>query len=181
MTNIIRWSADKEFSEDVIKILENYWKIKFPKEYIDIVTKHDGSQPDVMCSNKEWKRGFITIQKCHDEKTGFAFLRYTNAESIEQASIFIAYKAFKDCLPDPEKIFPFADDGGGNIYFFDYRKNSCEPAIVFLDHEQAITEEDLPEEDLKKKPLYEWLDSNLYHVCNSFSELLDMIHPANFN
>lgn len=29
-----------------------------------------------------------------------------------------------ECLPEPNRIFLFAIDGAGNIFFFDYRKNA---------------------------------------------------------
>ncbi|MDS0527707.1 hypothetical protein NNC19_18620 [Clostridium sp. SHJSY1] len=60
--------------------------------------------------------------------------------------------------------------------FFDYRKNENEPSISFLDHEEAYTE-DIAEEDLEKRSLYELLDENFYRVADSFEEFLNMIYP----
>ena len=72
-------------------------------------------------------------------------------------------------------MFPFAENGGGDILFFDYRKNEKEPSIVLLDHENCVVEEYVCEDDLLEKPLSEWQDESLYFVANSFSEFLDKI------
>ncbi|OCJ12372.1 hypothetical protein A6U86_04940 [Rhizobium sp. AC27/96] len=37
----------------------------------------------------------------------------------------------------PAGLFPFADDTGGNYWAFDFRTNSTDPAIVFIDHEMV--------------------------------------------
>jgi hypothetical protein len=175
MTREIKWHIDRTVSVEKIRELEGLWNVRFPEAYVNIVTKHDGAQPGVINDNNVWKEGIIQIPRWHGKYAGFGFLGYTNADTVERTRVFKAYKVFKDCLPIPEKIFPFAADGGGNLFFFDYRQSDNEPAIVFLDHGEAITEEDIPEEDLAKKPLIEWLNDNLYLVCNSFSELLDLI------
>ncbi|GFN33197.1 SMI1/KNR4 family protein [Paenibacillus xylaniclasticus] len=80
-----------------------------------------------------------------------ALLCYKNEEKLERKAIFYTYNAFKDCLP--ERVFPFADNGGGDLFLFDYRKNVNEPTIVFLDHEETVAEEDLDEEGFAKKRL----------------------------
>ena len=115
------------------------------------------------------------------QPAGLRLISLQNAKSFGEPRVMMTYKAFRERLPIPQKFFPFADDGGGNIYFFDYRKSANEPAIVFLDHERAVSKEDLIEEDLEEKPLNEWLNENLYYVCDSFSKLLDMIYPYPFD
>ncbi|GFZ32150.1 hypothetical protein CSC2_26760 [Clostridium zeae] len=48
---------------------------------------------------------------------------------------------------------------------------------MFLDHERAITEEDLTDEELEEKSLVEWLEDNFYYVSSSFDELINSVHP----
>lgn len=173
----IGWYIDRDVSVEIIKQVEKLWNISFPRQYIDIVSKHDGSSPGVLLSDGSCKYGSIKINGWHGKNTGFRFLKYSNSEEINKTRVVATYKTFKECLPEQDKIFPFADDGAGNLFFFDYRRNPAEPTIAFLDHERAVTVEDLADEDLDKKPLGEWLNNNLYPVCNSFSELLDLINP----
>ncbi|CAO1295871.1 unnamed protein product [Diamesa hyperborea] len=66
-------------------------------------------------------------------------------------------------LPFPDKIVPFAVDGGGNLICFDYRRNinTDEPSIIFWHHEgESGTAEELS------------------FVANSFDEFLDMLHDS---
>ena len=57
-----------------------------------------------------------------------------------------------------EKVFPFARDPFGNYICFDYRSGG-DPTIVFWEHEAASIDN----------------DSAISKVCDSFSELLDML------
>lgn len=47
----------------------------------------------------------------------------------------------------PKDVIPFATDAGGNYYCFDYKENSNEPKIVFLNHESIVTQEEFDEFD----------------------------------
>lgn len=178
-TKEIRWIGGDIINDSLVRNLEKINNIKLPIQYVNIVINNDGSSPEIKDENGKWKEGIIDIPKW--QLAGLRLISLQNAKSYAESMVMMTYKAFKECLPNPKKFFPFARDGGGNIYFFDYRKSANEPAIVFLDHEQAINKEDLTEEDLEKKPLYEWLNDNLYYVCDTFSELIDMIHPININ
>lgn len=172
-----KWDIDVKISEKIINNIEKNYNIKLPIDYVKAVTLHDGAKIKVVNSLGEWKEGIVNIPNWHGKYAGVALLSYDNETDINNTKVVITYDVFKDSLPDPKKMFPFAIDGGGNIFFFDYRKDINEPSIVFLDHESAITEEDLTEEELAQKPLNDWLDDNLYHVCDSFEELLNLIYP----
>lgn len=175
MKKELKFNRDTNISDKIVSELENIWNIRFPDKYLQITAQHDGSKIKILGDNGEWKEGIISIPGWRGKYAVVEFLGYANAVAVTSTGVFIAYNAYKECLPEPNRILPFAIDGGGNLFFFDYRKNAKEPAIVFLDHERAITEEDLSAEDLEKKPLKEWQESNLYPVCNSFSEFLDLI------
>jgi hypothetical protein len=71
----------------------------------------------------------------------------------EGRNIVKVYHHLKDRLPG--KVYPFADDPFGNYLCFDYRGGK-DPSVVFWDHEQSNDE--------------------VSFVCNSFSELLDLLH-----
>ncbi|MDS0527706.1 hypothetical protein NNC19_18615 [Clostridium sp. SHJSY1] len=47
-----------------------------------------------------------------------AFLEYTDEDYVEETDIFTTYDCFEECLPESNKIFPFATNGGGDIFFF---------------------------------------------------------------
>lgn len=176
-TKEIRWIGGDIINDLLVRNLEKIFKIKLPIQYVNIVFNNDGSSTEIKDEIGNWKEGIIDIPKW--QSAGLRLISLQNAKSYSESMVMMTYKAFRECLPIPQKFFPFARDGVGNIYFFDYRKSENEPAIVFLDHERAITKEDLTEKDLEKKPLYEWLNNNLFYVCDSFSKLLDMIHPVN--
>ena len=55
--------------------------------------------------------------------------------------------------------------------------SDTEPSIVFLDHGEAIEEDELDEDELEERTLEEWKDLTLYKVADSFSEFLDKITP----
>ncbi len=57
-------------------------------------------------------------------------------------------------------MLPFADDPGGNLLCFDWRKakTPTSPVVVFWDHEH----EDLEGEDLDRPLLY---------ICDTFTDL----------
>ena len=172
----ILWDNESKVNIDIIKSIENLWNIKFPKEYIDIVLLYDSSTPNMKNEKGEWKQGKIDIPEWRGETISFGLISYMESEYFKVLKIIHTYNCFKDRLPEPDKIFPFAQSGGGDILFFDYRKNPDEPAIVFMDHEEAFTEEDITKAELKEKPVKEWLEMNLFPVCNSFSELLDLLY-----
>ncbi|WP_171634262.1 SMI1/KNR4 family protein [Paenibacillus plantarum] len=175
MAREIRWHIGRFVPIERIREFESRWNIKFPEAYVNIITQHDGALAKVKNDNNEWETGEIEIPRWHGKRSVLALLRYMNTDTVERTAIFAAYYSFKECLPAPDKIFPFADNGGGDMFFFDYRQNESEPAIVFLAHEEVVLEDEIAEEDLAKKTAIEWMDDSLYRVCNSFSELLDLI------
>lgn len=173
---IIRWRSGDKIHLDIIQNVERHWNIRFPKEYVNIVVENDGSRPQVKDENGEWKSGRIDIPKLHT--IGFRFISFQGSKYSKDPNVLFTYNAFKECLPQPKNIYPFAEDGGGNILLFDYRNSSSNPEIVFLNHERAYSEEDFNEEDLSKKSINQWLNENLYYVCDSFSELVNLIYAA---
>ena len=173
----IMWDNNDIIDKQTITLVENLWNIRFPKKYIDIILFHDWATPNLKNKNGNWKQGKIDIPEWRGKTISFGLLSFKiRSKYSTKQEISDTYNAFIACLSDPDKIFPFAQSGGGDILFFDYRKNPDEPAIVFMDHEEAFTEEDITQAELKEKPVKEWLEMNLFPVCNSFSELLDLLY-----
>ena len=174
-TKEIRWRSGQEINEIIVRQLEEIWKVKFPIQYVDIVLANNGSRPQVKDVNGKWKEGLIDIPVWGP--TPFMFLSFLNPTGFSRSEMVMTQESCKICFPEPDKIFPFADDGMGNTLCFDYRNNENEPSIVFLYHERAYSEEDFAEEDLRKESLYQLLNKNLYRVCSSFSEFICMLYP----
>ncbi|WP_145939553.1 hypothetical protein [Paenibacillus glacialis] len=59
----------------------------------------------------------------------------------------------------PENIFPFAINGAGDKFLFDYREG------------------EITEEELEEKSLEEWQSETLDFVCKSFTAFLGLISP----
>lgn len=77
----------------------------------------------------------------------------------DSSNMIDTYNDVKDRLI--AKIIPFAEDPFGNLICFDYRNNE-QPIIVFWDHEKAFNDK----------------ESALSYLCNSFTELLLMLHES---
>ncbi|MBU5316216.1 SMI1/KNR4 family protein [Clostridium bornimense] len=177
MKKKVLWDWNEELSNEKIIELEKLWNIKFPKEYREIIKAHHRASVELEIDGIRYIHCGIDIPKWHGGRAGVRLLDYKGYAGIETWSIVWSHEAFKECLPDPEKIFPFADDGGGNYYFFDYRDDDKEPSIVFIDHEESIEADELDEDELEERTVAEWLEFNLYRVADSFSEFLDKITP----
>lgn len=56
-------------------------------------------------------------------------------------------------------VIPIVADGGGNYICLDYRNDEARthPQVVYYDHEEDV-------------------EQNLFYLCDSFSELLDMLY-----
>jgi len=61
-----------------------------------------------------------------------------------------------------DKIIPFAEDPFGNMICFDYRNDDTNPIVVFWDNEKSYTDK----------------EGAIYHICDSFSELIQSLHES---
>lgn len=177
MKRKVLWEWNRELSNEKIIELEKLWNIEFPKKYKEIIKEHHGASVELDIDGVRHIHCGIDIPKWHGGRAGVRLLKYKGYNSIDTWRIVRAHENLKECLPEPEKILPFADDGGGNIFFFDYRNSDTEPSIVFLDHEESIIEDELDEDELEERTVAEWQDLTLYKVADSFSEFLDKITP----
>ncbi|HEY9062991.1 MAG TPA: SMI1/KNR4 family protein [Pseudobacteroides sp.] len=130
----IKWSAEDVIAEEIIQNVEEKWNITFPELYTKIVTKHNGSIPRMKNNNNQWVSGIVDIPKWASRSACFQLITFHEGQYSRGEPLIVAMnEVFKDSVPDPSKIFAFAQDGAGNLLLFDYRKSS-EPSIVFIDH-----------------------------------------------
>ena len=145
--------------EDILKV-EQYFNIKFPDDYVNCTLKFHGASVTPYC---------IDVNK---RKRVFANLLSFSDESVD--NIIQIYNSSKERLK--EGLFPFACDPAGNLFCFDYRKNNENPSVVFWNHELAVNELDYSPEELKRFNLSEVQEKAVEFVCNSFTNLLNMLH-----
>ena len=107
--------------------IESEWGVLLPKKLKDIVIEHDHASPP---NNRN-----IFKTKLGDERC-FGGFCYFNLE--ESGNVISDYNAIRNRLPD--KVFPFAEDPGGNFICLDYKVLNVagEPQVVFWNHEYKI-------------------------------------------
>lgn len=91
--------------------------------------------------------------------------------------IELAYSTLSEALPP--RVFPFAINGAGDKFLFDYREDENIPKIVYQNHEDVILESEITEEELEEKSLNDWQSETLDFVCESFEVFLSVISPGN--
>lgn len=132
-------------SKDIKKI-ERYFGVELPTDYAECAVANNGGRP--------WEDKFET-SKGTTEQFNLLFDLRDNSQVWNPIEV---YEDIRDRLEG--KIIPFADDPGGNMLCFDYRKTKSNPKIVFWDHEIANTN--------PKKALTP--------ACDTFTDLLNMLH-----
>lgn len=121
MSNKITWhNTEGKLTNQEINEVEEQLNIRFPKDYLEVVSNNDGGYPNVnvfkLNNGEEMLNNLIS----------FKTSSYSN--------ILETLEAVSDRLP--KKVIPFGEDPGGNLICFDYR-SSDEPTVVFWDHEIA--------------------------------------------
>ena len=177
MIKRVLWDWNEKLEVEKILQVEQLWNIKFPKEYVEIIKEHNGSSVELEIDKIRYIHCGIDIPNWRGGRSGVYLLEYNGYGGVDTWNIVRTYEAFKDCLPNLKKIFPFAGNAGGDIFFFDYRNSDTEPSIIFLPHNESVTEDEIDEDDLEERTLEEWQDLTLYRVADSFSEFLDKITP----
>ncbi|WP_322904758.1 DUF2625 family protein [Paenibacillus sp. SGZ-1009] len=75
--------------------------------------------------------------------------------------------------PDPQRIIPFAwSVSSGNYYLFDYRYHPDKPAVLLMEHEEAIVREDAEAEAEHPEQVQEMLDGNVRLLADHFEEFV---------
>ncbi len=176
MKDII-WTHGRKTSKEKICELEELWNVKLPAAYVSVILENDGAHGDMVNKEGELKPVAINCEKIGE--IGFVLLKTDNNKGIMHSRIVFVWKAFMETLPEPNKIFPFAESGGNMIYF-DYRKSAENPSILYQDHERAISKDDLADYQLEERPLGEWLNESLVPIADSFEDLMDRFYPSDW-
>lgn len=163
----IIWNTNIRGDIKLLRMFEDRLGLKFPDKYVQIVSKHDSAQPEIINENGEIKTGVVKIKYKYEKKDTFGFYSF-----VSEFKISDAYWLTRRIVPN--QLIPFAENGGGNIYYFDYRKSS-NPRILYQEHEEIVIEGNLSDEDLQIGDLEYWQDTTLFEVANSFDEFLNMI------
>jgi hypothetical protein len=87
---------------------------------------------------------------------------FNNLISLRDNNLIDVYQDIPDKLDNG--IIPFAEDPFGNLICFDYRIDKV-PKVVFWEHELA----------------YENKACSIKYVCNTFSDLIGMLHEDKDN
>ena len=146
----------------LINDFEHKISFKFPITYKSLISKYDGAR---ILKHMD---AFNFFSNLTNKKAAYGLARFLsfNEEDEENFSTMKNYWEDRNHDPDlpfPDKIVPFAIDGGGNLICFDYRHDisTNEPKIVVWHHEgESGTAEELS------------------FVANSFDEFLDMLHDS---
>ncbi|WP_321383465.1 SMI1/KNR4 family protein [uncultured Enterococcus sp.] len=117
----VSWDFSKgPLTAQEINYVENQLEVKFPQDYIDVVSKHNGGFPEpdnfTVGTREEMMNNLINLKADADY------------------NIFQMIDAVSDRLVSG--LIPFGRDAGGNLICFDYRTNEV-PTVVFWDHEIA--------------------------------------------
>lgn len=171
MKNIkARWVYGKEISSDEVRAVEKELNVSYPREFFEIVKMHDGGEIEFELQEEETIEGVVDIEGWGEES--FRLLKHGKVH----VEIMSNFKRTRDALPN--LFIPFADDGGGNYFVFDFSEDRSNPKIYFQFHEEVVLIEDLVEDDLKDKTLEELQKEELYFVANSFNEFLEKVRPV---
>ncbi|MGF7035337.1 hypothetical protein J2T17_006345 [Paenibacillus mucilaginosus] len=152
--NRILWETTKEKPLlEHIAYVEDSLGIKFPQDYIENVLSYPGGVPHPNCfDDKE------TPQRVFGNMLNFD-------PTDENNYIFETYGDLKDYMP--ARVIPFASDPFGSCICFDYREDS-RPTVVFWS--RSIRAYELDEID------NEMLLASVTPICNSFTELLNILY-----
>ncbi|MBK1809440.1 SMI1/KNR4 family protein [Clostridium sp. YIM B02505] len=159
--NDIKWRRPHPpvIMED-IKDFENLVGFKFPEDYVNCALLYHGAS--VIPYRVEVKGS---------EKV------FANLLSFSQVSVDSIIKIYDNCKERLKNgIIPFGIDPSGNFFCFDYRRDMEKPSIIFLNNEINVIASDYSVDELKRINLEEVQENAIEFVCNSFTELLSMLH-----
>lgn len=95
--------------------------VKLPADFLAVATIHQGALPEPS-----------SFDIPDSTSSAINYLLHFEAEPFT-SNIVARREPVVDVMPD--KVVPFAADGGGNLLCFDYRADPAHPSVVFWDHE----------------------------------------------
>ncbi|AKA68472.1 SMI1/KNR4 family protein [Clostridium scatologenes] len=149
------------YNTESVEKIESYFQIKFPNSYKEVIAKNDQVYPE----NIDYE---VDIP-------GYGIINFNFQRLLEEEFINFT-KAFSDRIFDTKKIIPFASNLNGDVLLFDYIENTYDPAILYMEHKEALCIEDITSSQLKVKSLEEWIEGNFIFISTSFEKLNTMIY-----
>ncbi len=139
----------------IIKDVENIFNIKFPKLYVELISKHN---------NLSVEPSYITYYDSYNKEEGMAGIGFDSFETEQNPdpqNICRQY-IYDDPTYGYEAVYSFARTGNGDFICFDYREdpNGDEPKICIVIHDEY---------DEKTGKML------LFPVANNFEEFLDSL------
>lgn len=137
-----------------INNIQKHYDIVFPHEYLEFQREADGQIFDMIENGEviDWEIRFSALD-----------------------NEFIANKInlVDDVNPDPRRIIPFAwSVSSGNNYLLDYRTNSEFPAVLVMDHEEAMVREDAESETETPEEAQKLLEENVREIADNFNAFI---------
>lgn len=145
----IEWRKGNKIDSGSLDKIETIWRVKLPEDFKEIVLSHNKGRPNLNVFNTT-------------ESKGRVFGGLLNFDLNEKVNVLSDYQILKERLP--ERIFPFAEDPGGNFICFDYRNNESIPQIILWNHEGIV----INERNIFKCEL----------VSNSFSKFISQLYKT---
>ncbi|OAX47126.1 SMI1/KNR4 family protein [Paenibacillus sp. AD87] len=137
-----------------INNIQKHYSIVFPHEYLEFQRKTDGQAFDMIENGEviDWEIRF---------------------SALDDQFIANNINLVDDVNPDPSRIIPFAwSVSSGNNYLLDYRKNSESPAVLVMDHEEAMVREDAESESETSEEAQQLLEENVREIADNFNAFI---------
>ncbi|MFD2671741.1 SMI1/KNR4 family protein [Marinicrinis sediminis] len=157
MRSEIRWAYGDKITTAQIEHVEQHFKVKFPKSYVDIVLEHDESNPKLQNEAGDWMDGVVDTPPIGPSGVCFISFKVQNNGYRTFLPMISDYESVQNWRDNLGFVIPFAENGGGDVFLFDYRENMEEPGVLFLDHEDP--------------------ERILHPIAGSFDEFLDLLYP----
>ncbi|MGW9124534.1 SMI1/KNR4 family protein [Paenibacillus chitinolyticus] len=141
------------------KKIEQYYGIVFPSDYLNFLQKAEQQGYNFV------ENGDVTDWEIRFSELDERFIE-TNRSLVDEVN------------PDPKRLIPFAwSVSSGNNYLLDYRTNPSSPAVVLMDHEEAMVREDAESESETLEEAQELMEQNVRKAANNFAEFAARLQP----
>lgn len=134
--------------------IQKHYGIVLPHEYLEFQREADGQAFDMIENGEvvDWEIRF---------------------SALDNQFIANNINLVDDVNPDPRRIIPFAwSVSSGNNYLLDYRKNSESPAVLVMDHEEAMVREDAESESETPEEAQQLLEENVREIAANFNAFI---------
>ncbi|HFC8549053.1 TPA: SMI1/KNR4 family protein [Neisseria lactamica] len=126
------WRDEGKVSASIIEKFAENLGVAFPRSYIYLISEHDYLYPEEDCFI------FIDNNKNTDDRN-ILFLGYKKDASCHE-NIY-TYSCIDDEYGYGNQVVAFGISANGDYICFDYRKNSSNPSIVLMYHDEFYEDE----------------------------------------